>query len=61
MSENLTLATPQDAYEWAQQNLTAKGRFQAKITGEGIQNPTWYLLTSGRFCILSLPKQWGRA
>lgn len=28
-----------------------------RLTGEGIQNPTWTLMTLGHFCILTTPKK----
>ncbi len=55
MSEFLAAPTAQDAYDWGRKYFAGQSHF--RITGEGIQNPTWTLMTLGRFCILTMPKK----
>lgn len=55
MSEAIAAPTAQDAYDWGRNYFAGQRHFV--ITGEGIQNPTWSLLTLGHFCILTMPKR----
>ncbi len=57
MSETLQVSTPQAAYEWAQRYFAGQDCF--RIMGEGLDSPSWHLVTSGRFCVLTMPKRWG--
>jgi len=46
-------ATPQEAYDWARQQFSAGGfHFQ----GLSNRHRTFYLMTSGNFCMLTLHK-----